>query len=157
MENYSKLLKRFFYAPIETRAVYYIYCRLFWEHRVKLISYYYKSKLAYKYGIHMRENCKIGKDLLLPHPQGIVIGDCTIIGDNCTIYQQVTIGRLRKENIGGGRYTPHIGSNCVLYPGAKVIGKITVRNNTVVAVQAVLRNSTEVNSVYAGIPAKRIK
>ena len=65
--------------------------------------------------------------------------------------------KTEKRKYRGGRYTPHIGSNCVLYPGAKVIGKITVRNNTVVAVQAVLRNSTEVNSVYAGIPAKRIK
>lgn len=102
IENFREMFIRMIHAPIETRAVYYIYCRLFWENKVKIISYYYKSQLVYRYGIHMGANCKVGRNLMLPHPQGIVIGDKTVIGDNCTIYQQVTIGRLRREDAGGG-------------------------------------------------------
>lgn len=101
IEEYKRFFKRMLYTPIETKAVYYVYCRLFWENKIKFISYYYKSQLAYKYGIHIGANCKVGKNLILPHPQGIVIGDNTIIGDNCIIYQQVTLGRLNINDTGG--------------------------------------------------------
>ena len=132
IENFREMFIRMIHAPIETWAVYYIYCRLFWENKVRIISYYYKSQLVYKYGIYMGANCKVGRNLMLPHPQGIVIGDKTVIGDNC------------------------IGSGCVIYPGAKVIGRIYIRKNTTVAAQAVVRTSTEINSTYAGVPARKI-
>lgn len=54
------------------------------------------------------------------------------------------------------RHTPCIGTNCIIYSGAKVIGRINVRKNTIIAAQAVLRTSTEIGSTYAGVPAKRI-
>lgn len=99
------------------------------------------------------DKCIIGKNLHLPHPNGIIIGAYAEIGDNCTIYQQVTIGR---KSIGGypNRNTyPKIGNGVILYAGAKVIGGITVEDGTIVGANTVIHKSTEVNTIWRGNPA----
>lgn len=125
----------------------------------KFIKTYIRYTLAKKYGIYLGKNVILGNFIKLPHPVGIVIGDNVKIGDNVIIYQQVTIG-LKDFNIHLGdrknKY-PEIKDGCVLYSGAKVIGDILVEENTVVAANAVLMKSTTKNSVFAGIPAIKIK
>lgn len=102
--SHKNFIKRMLYgAPVETKAIYYVYAKVFWEKKVKFFSYLYKRRLAYRYGIYIGENCKIGKNLMLPHPQGIVIGNNTVIGDNVAIYQQVTLGGMYLNYQGGGR------------------------------------------------------
>lgn len=142
-------------------AVYMLrYCILFLTQKnwKKYICARYKKILVYRYGIHFSVTPKtqIGKGLFLPHPSSIIIGADVSIGENCTIYQNVTIGGARVGDAKKSKY-PDIGANCILYAGSKVLGDISVAEGTKVGANAVLLKSTEPFSTYAGVPAKRIK
>lgn len=126
----------------------------------KGILYYFRyrhvrAKLIKRFGMYINGNVEIGGGLQLPHPNGIIIGSGVSIGDDCRIYQQVTIGGKNIGDSDSGRM-PKIGNNCVLYAGCKVLGDIELADGTIVGANAVLTQSTEPNSVYAGIPAKLI-
>lgn len=108
------------------------------------------NKLMVKYGMEIAKNVKIGENLKIEHFNGIVFGLGTVIGNDCTIYQQVTLGQKNREY-------PTIGNNVVIYPGAKVLGGIHVGDNAVIAPNAVVLRDVESGEVVAGIPAKRIK
>lgn len=121
-----------------------------------MLSKLYTYKLVKTYGIFINPNKVIGEGLKLPHPNGIIIGEKVNIGKNCTIYQQVTIG---SSHIGDAKkgLQPQIGNNVTLFAGSKIIGNIKVADNTIVGANALLNKSTESNSIYVGIPAKRIE
>lgn len=108
------------------------------------------NKLMVKYGMEIAKNVKIGNNLKIEHFNGIVFGLGTVIGDNCTIYQQVTLGQKNGK-------CPIVGNNVVIYPGAKVLGGIHVGDNAVIAPNSVALKDIENGAVFAGIPAKRIK
>ena len=120
----------------------------------KLLSKMYIEKLKKKYGIFILPDKKIGKGLRLPHPNGIIFG-VNSIGENCTIYQQVTMG---SSHVGDykKKLQPVIGDNVVIFSGAKLIGDINVASGTIIGANAVLTKSTEENTTYVGIPAKKI-
>lgn len=103
-------------------------------------------------GIQLPIGTKIGKGLVFVHFSNIVVGGDVIIGDNCTIFQGVTIGSVRGK--GGGR--PTLGNNVVVFPGAKVIGNIKCGNYTVIGANAVVTKNVPDGAVVAGIPAKVI-
>ena len=86
------------------------------------------------------------------HPVGIVIHKNAIIGKNCSIYQNVTIG-----SDGNPEHVPTIGDNVTIYANAVVFGKITVGNNAKIGAGAVVFHDVPENSVVAGNPAKIIK
>lgn len=89
-----------------------------------------------------------------PHGiNGIFVAHEVNIGKKCVIYQQVTIGK--KSEIGGGG--PMIGNNCVIYPGAKIFGKITIGDNCIIGANAVVNKSFPNDCVIGGVPAKIIK
>lgn len=114
-----------------------------------------RAKLIKRFGMCINGNAEIGTRLQLPHPNGIVIGSGVVIGENCRIYQQVTIGG---KNIGDSEHgrMPRIGNDCVLFAGCKVLGDIEIGEGTIVGANSVLTVSTEPHSTYAGIPARRI-
>ena len=82
--------------------------------------------------------------------EGIIIGDRVQIGDNCNIYQHVTLGQKN------GQY-PIIGNNVTMYPGCVIIGGITVGDNVVVAPNAVVIQDVPADTIVGGIPAHIIK
>ncbi len=116
----------------------------------KYIKHLKLQKLERKFGILIGDNAQIGNGFSICHFEGIVIGGKVKIGDNCNIYQQVTIGQ--KNN----KY-PLIGDDVTLYPGCKVIGGITIGNNVKIAPNAVVINNIPDNSIAVGIPARIIK
>lgn len=117
----------------------------------------YRRLLAYRYGIlfSVTSKTKFGKGLRFPHPTGIVIGADVNVGENCIIYQNVTIGGARVGEGAQSKY-PTIGNNCILYAGSKILGEISISDGTTVGANAVLLRDTEPDSTYAGIPAKKI-
>ena len=123
----------------------------------KLLRIRFNRLLIHRYGIYcnIRKENTIGLGLKLPHPNTIVIGSGVNIGDNCVIYQNVTIGAKKRGAWKEEGAYPQIGNNCVLYAGSVIIGPIQVRDNTSVGANAVLISDTECNSIYAGIPATR--
>ena len=86
-------------------------------------------------GIEIHPGAKIGKGLFIDHGMGVVIGETTEIGDNCTIYQNVTLGGTGKEN---GKRHPTLGNNVLIGSGAKVLGPFKIGDNARIAAGAVV-------------------
>lgn len=120
---------------------------------IKLVRNLLHIRIARRWGCHISYECEIGKDVYFPHPTGIVIGAGSVIGDGCTIYQNVTIGRREKSEPA----CPVIERDCIVYCGAVVIGDVLLLEGTTVATAAVVTRGTGVpNDVLGGIPAKSI-
>jgi serine O-acetyltransferase len=92
---------------------------------------------------------QIGGGLLLPHPNGVVIHPRAIIGPNCLIFQQVTIGMS-----GGG--VPTIGGQVDIGAGAKLLGKIVIGDHARIGANAVVLNDVESGTTVVGIPARPV-
>ena len=113
----------------------------------KYISQYYAYKISKKYNCYISPSAEIGKNLILPHPTGIVIGEGVKIGDNCVVYQNVTLGRKNRDI---AEY-PTIGNNVIIYCNSTVIGKIKVGNNSIIGCNSLLLKSVEENSKCIGV------
>ncbi len=103
-------------------------------------------------GIHLARGCKIGKGLRIYHFGCIIINSGVVIGDNCTIRHEVTIGN-RKELYD----LPIIGNNVNIGAGAKILGNIRIGNNVNIGANSVVITDIPDNSNAAGVPAKILK
>lgn len=102
-------------------------------------------------GIEIHPGAVIGKNFFIDHGMGVVIGETTIIGDNCILYQGVTLGGTGKES---GKRHPTLGDNIVVGSGAKVLGNITIGNNVRVGAGSVVITNVPNNSTVVGIPGR---
>lgn len=105
-------------------------------------------------GIEIHPGAKIGKGLVIDHGAGVVIGETTEIGDNCTIYQGATLGGTGKDV---GKRHPTLGNNVMIGAGAKVLGPLYIGDNSKVAANAVVLREIPENSTAVGIPAKVVR
>ncbi len=105
-------------------------------------------------GIEIHPGATIGKRLVIDHGMGVVIGETTEIGDDCTIYQGVTLGGTGKDI---GKRHPTIGNNVLVGAGAKVLGPILIDDNSKVAANAVVLKNIAGNSTAVGIPARVVR
>ncbi len=105
-------------------------------------------------GIEIHPGATIGKRLVIDHGMGIVIGETTIIGDDCLLYQGVTLGGSGKEK---GKRHPTLGNNVLVGAGAKVLGSFTVGDNARIAANAVVLNEIPENATAVGVPAKVVR
>ena len=106
-------------------------------------------------GIEIHPGAKIGRGLFIDHGSGVVIGETTEIGDNCTLYQGVTLGAksfaVQSDGtlVKGNKRHPNIGSNVVIYAGATILGGDTyIGDNCVIGGNVWLTHSVE--------PGKRV-
>ena len=104
--------------------------------------------------IEIHPGATIGKGLLIDHGCGVVIGETTVIGDDCTIYQGVTLGGTGKDI---GKRHPTLGNNVMVGAGAKILGPFTVGDNSKIAANAVLLREVEADSTCVGVPARVVK
>ncbi|MFH1202353.1 MAG: serine O-acetyltransferase EpsC [Candidatus Omnitrophota bacterium] len=105
-------------------------------------------------GIEIHPGATIGKSLFIDHGMGVVIGETAIIGDNVTLYQGVTLGGTGKEK---GKRHPTLGSNIVVGTGAKILGNITIGDNSYIGANAVVIKDIPANSTVVGVPGRITK
>tara|TARA_Y100000589_G_scaffold99905_1_gene94433 strand:+ start:1155 stop:1895 length:741 start_codon:yes stop_codon:yes gene_type:complete len=102
-------------------------------------------------GIEIHPGAKIGKKVFIDHGMGVVIGETAEIGNNCLLYQGVTLGGTGKNH---GKRHPTLKENVVVGAGAKVLGSITVGANTRIGAGSVVVRSVKGNSTVVGIPGR---
>lgn len=128
-------------------------------HRLYLSQHYFSARAISQIarhitGIEIHPGATIGKGLFIDHGMGVVIGETAVIGDNCTLYQGVTLGGTGKDT---GKRHPTLGNNVLVGAGAKVLGPITIEDNCKVASNAVVLKEIPENSTAVGIPAKVVR
>lgn len=102
-------------------------------------------------GIEIHPGAKIGRRFFIDHGMGVVIGETCEIGDDCIIYQGVTLGGTGKEK---GKRHPTLGNNVLVATGAKVLGSITLGDNSKVGAGSVVLKDVPQNATVVGIPGK---
>ena len=107
-----------------------------------------------KTGIEIHPGAKIGKGLFIDHGNGVIIGETTIIGDNVTLYQGVTLGGTGKEH---GKRHPTVGNNVMISAGAKVLGSFTIGDNSKIGAGSVVLSEVPPCSTVVGVPGRVVK
>ena len=123
----------------------------FWKLKLKLLGRIISNISRFLTGIEIHPAVKIGKNFFIDHGMGIVIGETTVIGDNVSIYQGVTLGGTKWEK---RKRHPSISDNVVIGAGAKVLGPITVGKSSKIGANSVVTKNVPANSVVVGIPAR---
>ncbi len=116
--------------------------------KLKFIAKYIMYRVRVKYAIDIHPACTIGKRLFIDHGVGVVIGETTIIGDDCTIYQGVSLGGTGKEK---GKRHPIIGSNVIIGAGAQVLGNIKIGDNVKIGANTVVLKDVSPDTTIVGI------
>ncbi len=107
-----------------------------------------------KTGIEIHPGAQIGKGLFIDHGNGVIIGETSILGDNVTLYQGVTLGGTGKEH---GKRHPTIGNNVMISAGAKVLGSFTIGDNSKIGAGSVVLEEVPPNSTVVGVPGRVVK
>jgi len=105
-------------------------------------------------GIEIHPGAKIGRKLFIDHGMGIVFGETTEIGDNCTIYHGVTLGGTGKET---GKRHPTLGDNVLIGAGTKVLGPVYIGDNVRIGAGSVVLQNLPANSTAVGVPAEVVR
>lgn len=130
------------------------YAHFFYKHKIYLLARIISQCARLFTGVEIHPGAKIGKGLFIDHGMGIVIGETAEIGDNCTLYQNVTLGGTGKDK---GKRHPTIGNNVLIGCGAKVLGPFSVGDNSKIAANAVVLTEVPENSTAVGVPARVVK
>lgn len=107
-----------------------------------------------KTGIEIHPGAKIGRGFFIDHGNGVIIGETTVIGDNVTLYQGVTLGGTGKEH---GKRHPTIGNNVMISAGAKVLGSFRIGDNSKIGAGSVVLSEVPSGSTVVGVPGRVVK
>lgn len=133
---------------------YYRLSHFFYIHNFYTVARMVSQWARFWTGIEIHPGAKIGKGLFIDHGMGVVIGETAEIGDNCLLYQGVTLGGTGKDK---GKRHPTLGNNVMVGSGAKVLGPFTVGDNVKIASNAVVLEAIPSNSTAVGVPARIVK
>ncbi len=125
----------------------------FYRHKMFFTARLISQTSRFFTGIEIHPGATIGKGLFIDHGMGVIIGETTVIGDNCTIYQGVTLGGTGKDK---GKRHPTLGNNVMVGSGAKVLGPFTVGDNAKIAAGAVVLDKVEAGATAVGVPARAV-
>jgi len=120
-----------------------------WGCNLRLLARWFSQCARLFTGIEIHPAAQIGHRLFIDHGMAVVIGETSIVGDDVTIYQGVTLGGTGKEK---GKRHPTIGNKVIIGSGAKVLGNITVGDNCRVGAGSVVLRNIPDNSTIVGVP-----
>ncbi len=128
-------------------------------HKLYVSRHYFPARLISQVarlltGIEIHPGATIGKGFFIDHGMGVVIGETAEIGDNCSIYQGVTLGGTGKDV---GKRHPTLGNDVMIGAGAKVLGPFSIGDGSKIAAGAVVLKEIPENSTAVGVPARVVK
>ncbi|CEO20509.1 serine O-acetyltransferase EpsC [Paraclostridium sordellii] len=149
----SKLEVFFLYPSIHALIAHRI-SHFFYNHKRYFIARFISQINRFITGIEIHPGANIGSGILIDHGMGVVIGETAVVGNRVTIYHGTTLGGTGKES---GKRHPTVGNDVIIGAGAKVLGPITIGNNSKVGANSVVLKDVPSNSTVVGIPGKIIK
>ena len=120
-----------------------------WKHHLRLLARALSQFARLVTGIEIHPAAQIGRRLFIDHGMGVVIGETSIVGDDVTLYQGVTLGGTGKEK---GKRHPTVGSDVVIGSGAKVLGDIRVGDRCRIGAGSVVLRDVPDDSTVVGVP-----
>ena len=128
-------------------------------HKLYLRGHYFWARWisqrgARKTGIEIHPGATIGKGLFIDHGSGVIIGETTVIGDNVTLYQGVTLGGTGKEQ---GKRHPTLEDNVMVSAGAKILGSFTIGENSKIGAGSVVLEEVPPNCTVVGVPGRIVR
>ena len=125
-----------------------------YNHKCFFLARFVSQLARHLTGIEIHPGARIGRKLFIDHGMGIVFGETTEIGDNCTIYHGVTLGGTGKDK---GKRHPTLGNNVLVGSGAKVLGPFKVGDNARIAAGAVVLGEVPPGCTAVGVPAQVVR
>ena len=125
-----------------------------YRHGLKFWARAISQRCVRRTGIEIHPGATIGRRLFIDHGTGVVIGETTIIGDDCTLYQGVTLGGTGKDT---GKRHPTLGNHVMVGAGAKVLGPITIGDHSRIAAGAVVLSDIPDHATAVGVPARVVR
>jgi len=122
-----------------------------WIHKLMLLARLNSQLIRFFTGIEIHPGARIGRGFFIDHGMGVVIGETAEVGDNVTMYHGSTLGGVSTEK---GKRHPTIGHGVVIGAGAKVLGAITIGDNSRIGANAVVVRSVPANAVVTGVPGQ---
>lgn len=138
-----------FHVLITHRVAHFLY-----NHRLFFCARLVSQLSRHWTGIEIHPGAKIGQRLFIDHGMGVVFGETTEIGDNCTIYHGVTLGGTGKDT---GKRHPTLGDNVLIGAGAKVLGPVYIGDNVRIGAGSVVLHNIPANATAVGVPAEVVR
>lgn len=145
MKTYLDIL---FFCPSIWIMLSYRVARIFRFLRLSFIALLIMHIVKIFTGVEIHPNARIGKNLFIDHGVGTVIGETAVIGDNCIIYHNVTLGAVSFKTT---KRHPTIGNNVMIGTGAIILGDIVIGDYTKIGAGAIILKSVESNKTIVGI------
>ena len=147
-------LEIFLLYPGVNATIHYRVAHWFYKHNFKFIARAISQWARFLTGIEIHPGATIGRRFVIDHGMGIVIGETAEIGDDCLLYQGVTLGGTGKEK---GKRHPTLGNNVLVGNGARILGPFKVGDNSRIASGSVVLSEVPPNSTVVGVPAQVVK
>ena len=138
-----------FHATLHYRIAHWLHI-----HGLKFLARLVSQGSKFFTGIEIHPGATIGRRLVIDHSTGIVIGETAIIGDDCLLYQGVTLGGTGKDV---GKRHPTLGNNVMVGCGAKLLGPFTVGDNARIAANSVVLRDVPQDATVVGVPGRVVR
>ena len=124
-----------------------------YQKKIPVLPRWLMQWAAFFTGIEIHPGAKIGRRFFIDHGKGVVIGETAVIGDDCLIYQQVTLGGTGKDS---GKRHPTLENHVVIGAGAKILGNITLGEYSRIGANSVVLRDVAAHATVVGVPGRVI-
>ncbi len=125
-----------------------------WKLKLRILARFFSHFARFITGIEIHPAVQIGDNLFIDHGMGIVIGETTVIGNNVTLYQGVTLGGTRSTKT---KRHPTLKDNVIVGAGAKILGPIVIGKNSKIGANSVVTKNIPSNTTVVGVPGRIIE
>ena len=135
-------------------VIFYRLTHFLWRYKLRWLARFISTIARWVTGIEIHPGAVIGRRFFIDHGMGVVIGETTIIGDDCMLYHGVTLGGTTWDKV---KRHPTLKNGVVIGAGAKILGPVTLGNNVRVGSNSVVVRSIDDNETVVGIPGRIVR